>query len=139
MLNTFKKETIIFLLMVLFLSGCATVPGKGITATKKSDLYEDTETLVMLDRKIRKFLYVVDQSETLTEDGRLVVNARFMNKTKGTLEVQIQTLFKDANGNITDETNWELILVPSKSHYYYEAKSLNDRARKYTIKCRSVE
>ena len=139
MTNIFRKKTIILLSVALFLSGCATVPGKGIKVTKKSDLYEDTETLVMLGRKIREYLHVVDESETWSEDGRLMVSARFMNKTKGTLEVQIQTLFKDTNGNITDQTNWELILVPSKSYYYYEAKSLNDRAKKYTIKCKSVE
>lgn len=139
MANIFTKKVIILLSIVSFLSGCATVPGKGIKVTKKSDLYEDTETLVMLGREIREYLYIVDQSKSRSEDGRLMVNARFMNKTKGTLEVQIQTLFKDANGNITDQTNWELILVPSKSYYYYEAKSLNDRAEKYTIKCKSVE
>ena len=139
MTNIFTKNIGFLILVVLFLNGCATVPGKAVKVTKRSYLYEDTETLVMLDRKIREYLHIVDQNETWLEDGRLVVNAKFMNVTKGRLEAQVQTVFKDANGNISDQTNWELILIPAKSHYFYEAKTLNNRAKKYTTKCRSVE
>ncbi|MBL7071732.1 MAG: hypothetical protein ISS26_06155 [Candidatus Omnitrophica bacterium] len=120
------------------LVGCATVPDKAIRETSKHGQYEDTETVIMLDKKIRKFLYVVDQSESKTEDGRLAVSAKFINKTNGKLEAQVQTVFKDENGNMSDQTNWELILVPSGSHYYYKAASLNTKAKTYTIKCRSV-
>lgn len=132
----FKKETTILLLIVLFLAGCATGPTKPIKARKTSYLYEDTETLVMLDSRLRKQLYLVDESTSRSEDGRLIAKGKFFNKTKDTLKVQIQTLFKSTEGYTTDETNWELILVPGNGYYYYEAKSLNNKAVKYTMRCR---
>ncbi len=135
----FDRKIVVLLLVVSFLAGCATGPHKGIRATKKRDLYEDTETIVILDKKLRKQLYVADQSPTWSEDGRLIVRAKFLNKAKDTLEVQIQTLFKNKNGYVSDETNWELILIPGNAHYYYEAKSLNDKGEKYTIRCKSVK
>ena len=135
----FTKKIISLLLVVLFLAGCATGPRKGIEATKKSERYEDTETLVMLDNKLRKQLYVTDQSPTWSEDGRLIARANFLNKAKDTLELQLQTVFKDEAGYPTDETNWESVLVPGNSHYYYQASSLNNKSSTYTIRCRPVK
>ena len=133
----FKKEITFFLLIVLLLSGCATSgPTKPIKAKKSSYLYEDTETLVMLDSRLRKQLYLVDESVSRSKDGRLIAKAKFFNKTKDTLKVQIQTLFKSTDGSIIDETNWELILVPGNGYYYHEAKSLNNKADRYTMRCR---
>lgn len=133
----FKKQIILLLLTALFITGCATTgPVKGIKAKGRADLFEDRENLVMLDRELRKQLYIVDQSTSLSKDGRLIVKAKFLNKTKDTLKVQIQTLFKSKDGYITDETNWELVLVSPNSYHYYEAKALNNKADKYTIRCK---
>ena len=126
----------IFLLIVLFLSGCATGARKPIRVTSGSGLYEDTENIVMLDGKVRRWLHVVDVSSSKTEDGRLIVKAKFLNKRKIPLQARVQTLFKDKTAHVSDETNWELIMIPPNSYYYYETTSLNDKADKYVIRCK---
>ncbi|MBF0217780.1 MAG: hypothetical protein HQL30_12405 [Candidatus Omnitrophica bacterium] len=138
MKNIIMKYLFFLPVSAFILSGCATVPDKPIREKTDHGLYENTEPVLMLDKKIRKFLYHIEDSSSRTEDGRLTVSSKFINKTKGKLEVQIQTVFKDENGEMTDQTNWELVLVPSGSYYYYKAASLNSKAKDYTIKCRSV-
>ena len=132
-----------FLLAILLgvmLSGCAsTGPQKPIHATKAAELYEDTETVVILDSTLRKQIYLVDESASWTNDARLIVKARFMNKTKYLLRLQVQTLFKNKEGATSDETNWELILIPANGYYYYETTALNNRAEKYTIRLKPAK
>ena len=71
---------------------------------------------------------------------KLILNfKRKINRRKKVFYGDILGLFKNKNGYVSDETNWELILIPGNAHYYYEAKSLNDKGEKYTIRCKSVK
>ena len=131
------KNFLLFLLLVVVLAGCSTTgPRKPIQASSSKDLIEETENIVMLDSGLSKKLYLVNKSTSRTNDNRLIARARFLNKTKETLRVQFQTIFKGTDGFSTDETNWELVLIPSNGYHYYESKSLNSKAEKYTIRCR---
>jgi len=130
-----KKSLIVLPLMFFFLAGCTTTgPQKPIKVHKGQGLYEETESIIMLDSELRRQLRLVEQSMSKTEDGRLIAKARFFNKTNYHLKPQVQTLFKNEKGEVVDETNWELIVIQANSYYYHEAKSLNDKATKYTIK-----
>lgn len=132
----FKKGITLYIFLAVFLTGCAG-PVKAIKATRGTALYEEgAETVIMLNRELRRKLYIIDQASSRLNDGRLMVKMRFFNKTAYTLKPAIQTLFKGGDGNITDETNWQTILIPANSYYYYEAKSLNDKAVTYAIKCK---
>jgi hypothetical protein len=64
---SFAKYLICFL-SVLLIVGCASGPRKGIGVVRKYELYEDKETLVMLDDTVRRRLYVVDQSASWTDE-----------------------------------------------------------------------
>jgi len=131
------RSLIIILFVAILLTGCSTTgPQKPIQASSSKDLIEETEDVVMLDSGLRKQLYLVEKSASKTNDNRVTARARFLNKTKETLRVQFQTIFKSTDGFTTDETNWELVLIPSNGYHYYESKSLNSKAEKYTIRCR---
>lgn len=133
------KKTLLLVLAVL-ISGCWSVPAKGIKPKKASQLYEETETFVYLSKGLNKQLLLADQAVSATEDGRLVVKAKLFNKLGEDLRVQIQTIFKDKDGYPTgDETNWELILIPHNAYYYYEAKAMNTKGQKYVSRCRYAE
>jgi hypothetical protein len=117
--------------------GCTTVPSKGIPAERQSDLYEKTGDFVILDKELVKQLYVVESSRDRTPDGRLIVRVKVLNKSPKLLRVQMQTVFKDERGEPTgDQTNWELILIPSNAYDYYEAKAMNGRAQDAVTRCR---
>ena len=131
----FRKSLIILPLVILVLAGCTTTgPQKPIRVSGGQGLYEEVESIVMLDGELRRQLRLVDQSMSRTEDGRLITKARFFNKTNFYLKPYVQTLFKNEQGKVVDETNWEQLVIQANSYYYHEAKSLNDKATKYTIK-----
>ncbi len=131
------KKIILVMVLSIFAYGCASAPAKGIKPHKKSELYEETETFVILDKGLNKKLYLVRENQSRTEDSRLVVKAKLLNKASIELRIQIQTIFKDKDNYATgDETNWELIIVPANAYYYYEAKAMNNRAEKYVVRCR---
>lgn len=123
--------------LVVCCSGCTTVPSKGRQAVKESDLYEKTQDFVILDKALVKKLYFVESSRDTTDDGRLVVRVKVLNKSPKLLRVQMQTIFKDAAGEPTgDETNWELRLIPANAYEYYEVKAMNQRAQDAVTRCR---
>lgn len=133
-------KKILLLVLVVLITGCWSVPAKGIKPKKASQLYEETETFVYLSRGLNKQLLLADQAVSTTEDGRLVVKAKLFNKRAEDLRVQIQTVFKDSDGYPTgDETNWELIIIPHNAYYYYEAKAMNTKGQKYVCRCRYAE
>jgi uncharacterized protein YcfL len=130
-----KKIIVGVVLIGALLAGCA--PAKGKKPFWARDYIEDKETFVHLDSGLEGSLRLVDEATDKTGDGRLIVKAKLMNRYTTTLRVQIQTVFKDEQGFPTgDETNWELILIPAKAYYYYEAKAMNTKAKKYTIRCK---
>ncbi|MFA6357282.1 MAG: hypothetical protein WCY09_01240 [Candidatus Omnitrophota bacterium] len=136
----FKKTYLLLLVFAFVFAGCSSVPAKGIKPKKVSQLYEETETFVYLNKNLNKQLMLVDQAVSSTEDGRLIVKAKLFNKLPEDLRVQIQTVFKDKDGYPSgDETNWELIIVPHDAYYYYEAKAMNTRGQSHVSRCRYAE
>jgi len=134
------REKLLLLVLVSLIAGCNSVPAKGIAPIKASQLYEETETFVYLDKGLNKQLMLVDQATSSTEDARLIVKAKLFNKLAQDLRVQLQTIFKDANGYPTgDETNWELVVIPHNAYYYYDVTAMNAKAAKYVTRCRYAE
>lgn len=137
MKNLTMQACVVVLGVLAACCGCTTVPSKGIPAQKASDLYEKTGDFVILDKKLVKQLYFVESSRDRTPDGRLIVRVKVLNKSAKLLRVQMQTVFKDERGEPTgDQTNWELILIPSNAYDYYEAKAMNERAQDAVTRCR---
>lgn len=134
----FLKYMLLFC-CIFCIVGCAAGPRRSIQVAREMDLYEQKETLVMLDNAVRRDLHVVDQSPSWTKDGRITARAQFLNKRNETLRVQIQTIFKDEDGYKVDSTNWELILIPKNAYHYYQKSSLNQKASRYTIRCKLAE
>jgi len=129
------KRIILAALFGLLISGCA--PHKGEKPFWAHEYTENNETFVALDSGLASRLRLVDEVTDKTADSRMIVKAKLMNRLEKTLRVQIQTIFKDAKGYPTgDETNWELILIPAKAYYYYEAKAMNTKGIGYVIRCR---
>lgn len=133
-------KKIIFVALVMFVAiGCSSGPYRAKSPKKDKELYEQTQNFVVLDKALQKKIAVADQSPSRTEDGRLKVRAKILNKTKKDLSIQVQTIYKDEEGYPVDETNWQLEIIPAKAYYYYESKSLNNKATDYTIRCKTAQ
>lgn len=100
---------------------------------------ENRETLVLLGTTLSTNIAVEAQMAKLLDDGRLQVFANIRNRTKKRVVVQVQTVFKDEHGFSTgDETAWQEIVITDLSQTTYQSVSQNNKAKKYTIRVRSV-
>jgi len=98
---------------------------------------EERETAVVLDDILSKKISVEAQSARWTEDRRLQVFANIRNRTDFVKNVDVQTILKEESGfSLGDETAWKREILGPNETKTYTATSLNDRARKYTIRIR---
>ena len=133
-------KKLIFVTLIMFMAiGCSSGPYRAKSPKKDKELYEQTENFIVLDKALQKKIVVSDQSPSWTKDGRLKVRAKILNKTKKNLHIQVQTIDKEKEGYPGDKTNWQLEIIPAKAYYYYESKSLNNKATDYTIRCKTAQ
>jgi len=98
---------------------------------------EERETVVVLDDILRKKIAIEAQGNRWTETRRLQVFANVRNRTDFVQNVDVQTVFKDEAGfTLRDETSWTRIILEPNETKNYSATSLDDRARRYTIRIR---
>ena len=77
----------------LMMVSCTTGPYK---AKSHAPVLEDTESLVLLDKPLRKMISVEGQRASYAPDGRLVAEAKIRNLTRETLETLV--LFRPEAG-----------------------------------------
>lgn len=103
--------------------------------------------VVVMDRNLKTWvpldvawggeLRVASTNQNETKDGRLRVVVELHNTTGTSLDLQVQTAFKDANGVLLeDETNWEHVIIPRRSMELYTTSSLTRQAKDYVVRIR---
>jgi len=98
---------------------------------------EERETVVVLDDILAKKIAIEAQGNRWTETRRLQVFANIRNRTDFAQNIDVQTVFKDEAGfSLRDETAWQRIILEPNETTNYSSTSLDDRARKYTIRIR---
>lgn len=140
MLTKTSRTMIAALALIACLSlaatGCKTGP---YTAKSVQPSPEDTESLVLLDKELVKQISVQVQRAGFTSDGRLTAEANLRNLTKKTLNVQVQTVFKDAQGLSTgDESAWRTMILNPNAMETYQSNAMNMKAERYTIRVRKA-
>ena len=139
-----KINSILFMLWIFILAGCAAGPYKPIPYNVQEDKERNLK-VVILDKELdnqfsQKRVVILSQKTDLTEDNRLKVYCEIRNMKKELLRLQVQTIFRDDKGfQIGDDTNWELILIPQYSTYAYKMTAFNSKAKDYTIRIRSAQ
>jgi len=67
------------------------------------------------------------------------VVANIRNRENRRIQVQISCVFKDAQGYSTgDETPWQNLILTENSQEAVRFVSMNDKAKKYTIRIRQA-
>jgi uncharacterized protein (DUF2141 family) len=77
--------------------------------------------------------------EARLPDGRLQVACQIMNRENRRIQVQVQCVFKDAQGFSTgDETPWDNLILTENATETVKFTSLNNLAASYTVRVRQA-
>ena len=122
--------------------GCKSTYDKGpyLPQQSKTAAYESTEPVVLLDPGVRYSVTVSGQPQArLLDDGRLEVITQLRNRENRRIEVQADCVFKDVNGTtVSDETPFQTVILTENATEQVKFTSMNDKAKKYTIRVRQA-
>jgi hypothetical protein len=104
----------------------------------KFDL-ENTAKFVLMDPGAQYSVTCTGLQETRLSDGRLKVAANVRNRENRRIQVQIGCVFKDDQGFSTgDEAPWQNIILTENGQESVVFESMNDKAKKYTVRVRQA-
>jgi hypothetical protein len=117
--------------------------GGGIRPHTDGETTHEDETVVLLGRWLHRGplfparIAVEFEESYRTQEDRLYVRLNLRNRTRAPVEIQVQTLFKDADWNYIDEkAEWRLIRLKPQETQTYTAVSPSERPRRYTVRVR---
>jgi uncharacterized protein YcfL len=124
----------------LALTGCSTYDkGPYRPEQSKTPAYENTERVVLMDPGVQYSLTCTGIQEGATPDGRLTLTAQIRNRENRRIEVQVNCVFKDANGYTTgDETPFQTLILTENATEQVQFTAMNKLAKKYTIRIRQA-
>lgn len=133
-----KKNAFLFVALGLLTAiGCHT--GGAYTPVNANKYgVENAETVVLMDSRVQRSVSSTGVQETALPDGRLQVVANLRNREERRIEVQAQCEFKDAQGFPVDSTPWVTVVLTERAQEGVKFVSLNDKAKRYTIRVREV-
>lgn len=126
---------------MLAVTACQTNYDKGPYLPKNSatPAHENFERVVLMDPGVQHSLTCTGIQEGATADGRLELIAQIRNRENRRIEVQINCVFKDANGYTTgDETPFQPLILTENSIEQVKFTAMNTLAKKYTIRIRQA-
>ncbi len=100
---------------------------------------ESKARFVPLDPGVAQSVRLAGTEEKVTSDGRLEVVAKLQNLLNRRIEVQVDCVFKDEQGFPTnDEASFQTLILTENAVEAVRFSSLNNQARKYTIRVRQA-
>ncbi len=126
------------LLAALVVTGCQSGGAYAPKNATKYDL-ENKEKFVLMDRMVQRSVTASGIQKRLLPDGRLEVIAHVRNREARRIQVQINCVFKDANGFSTDdETPWQTLILTESAQEDVRFVSINNKAQDFTIRVRQA-
>ena len=126
-----------FLGISLFAAAGCQSSGPYAPKTATNNL-ENSEPVVLMDSRVQRSVTSSGVQETALNDGRLQVIANLRNVESRRIEVQAQCEFKDAQGFLVDSTPWTTVVLTENAQEGVKFISMNDKAKRYTIRVREV-
>ena len=123
-----------------FFAGCQSgPPGPFPPQDTTKYLVESTESFVLMDKAAQYSITCTGLQERPLADGRMEVVANVKNRENRRIQVQISCVFKDEQSVSTgDETPWETLILGENATEAVRFSSMNNLARKYTIRVRQA-
>ena len=126
---------------ILLAAGCSSTHDKGpyLPQTSKTPAHESKEPVVLLDPGVQYSVTCSGVQEQTLPDGRLEVVAHLRNRENRRIEVQANCVFKDQNAFSTgDETPFVMVILTENGTEDVKFTSMNNLARKFTIRVRQA-
>ena len=125
---------------VLLVAGCSTHDkGPYLPEWAQTPAYENREPIVLLDPGVQYSVTYTGVQEQPLADGRLQVTIHLRNRENRRIEVQANCVFKDVNFYLAgDETPFQTVILTENSQQDLIFTSMNDRAKRYTIRVRQA-
>ncbi len=126
-------------LTAVFLAGCQSTlgPSEPLDTTKYT--IENTSKFELLDQAAQVSVTCTGLQERILPDGRLEVVANVKNRENHPFQIQINCVFMDERGFSTnDETPVRTLTLTGNSTEAVKFTSVNNLARKYTIRVRKL-
>lgn len=119
----------------LGLAGCTTEPARPLDSPKYS--LEDTGKFTHLDKASAAAISCTSLQERRLPDDRLEVVASLRNREARKVKVQVNCVFKDAQGFSTgDETPFRTVTLEGNATEAVRFTAANAAARQYTLRVR---
>lgn len=130
-INSAMKNILLITVLVLGV-GCATGGGSAGGTTPKANA-----KFQALGGLAANAVTCSALKETLQSDGRLEVRANVHNRMSKRIQVQVNCVFKDADGFSTgDETPFQSLILDERGQQTVTFTSLNNKAKDYTVQVR---
>ncbi len=130
-INNAMKDILLITILTLVV-GCATGGGSANGATSKANI-----KFQALGGLAANAVTCSALKETLQPDGRLEVRANVHNRLAKRIQVQVNCVFKDAEGFSTgDETPFQSLILDERGQKTVTFTSLNKKAKDYTVQVR---
>ncbi len=121
------------------LIGCTTQKEAYKPKDANSHDLENHERLVLMNKRVQDSVTSAGFQEKINPDGRLEVVANIRSRDSRRIQVQVNCVFKDEYGTPTgDETPWQNLILTEYSQEAVHFISMNDKAKRYTIRVREA-
>ena len=123
-----------------FMAGCASQP-PGPFAPQDTTKYtlESTDSFVLMDKQVQYSVTSTGIQYRNLPDGRLEIVANIKNRETRRIQVQVSCVFKNDQGTATgDETPWQTLILGENATEAVTFASMNNLARKYTVRVRQA-
>jgi uncharacterized protein YcfL len=118
-------------------AGCATGGGARLPENTGKYNQELSAKFVLMDDPARRSVTCSALQEHILPDGRIEVTAVLRNRETRPIQVQVQCVFKDAQGIATgDETPWKDVILTENGMENATFASMNGQAKAYTVRVR---
>ena len=123
---------------ILTLSACLAILLSGCGApTVRQSAISNNSKFVALGSLGNRIVQCTALQENTLPDGRLEVRANILNLVNKRVDLQINCIFKDAQGFSTDdETPFQTLILDETAQETITFTSLNTKAKDYTVRVR---
>ncbi len=123
---------------ILTLSACLAILLNGCGApTARQSAISNNSKFVALGSLGSRIVQCTALQENTLPDGRLEVRANILNLVNKRVDLQINCIFKDAQGiSAGDETPFQTLILDETAQETITFTSLNTKAKDYTVRVR---
>ena len=132
------KRLVAFLLALScgLAAGCA----GGPAIPNRFEWNDGHQRVLLLDRDLKGDIRVDDTMVDWTLDGRLLARVKIRNYSNSAVNLLVQTIFVDNDGQPVESTNeWQHVHISKNATHFHESNSFSSEASDFVVQIRRAE